>query len=341
MKIVVNEARVELVLGELVQTYQAGGYPYSRSDAMVPQHPSNLPATLRDPDTRDPLAYSMYLWCLCYYMRGGILSVVAARRLTMLYDIHPDWFVAQIASELTPEQLEPALAAVGLSYLKNQIKTAWAENARRLVERYDGDPRKIFSGVTDYDEACKRIQNDHKGGGFLGFQKKMVSMVIYYLMCEELIEPFYHPIPVDFHVTRIFVANDLVTYSDLPDGIAGPTGKLLDDLLDAIRQVVHDYAVRHQLNPIELCDAVWLLSQSLCSVYPGNASSVSPSREGRTTKIELVPVTWNQSQLTRYRRSCGMCPIEATCSWRVPSSYYYTWGQVIKTGPRIRPNLLY
>lgn len=336
MNINVDQDRVELVLGKLVEVCRTGGYPYSRKDAMVPQHPDNLPNEFKNPAIRDPLAYSRWLWCLCYYMRGTIRSVSAARGLTKLYDAHPELFVPELAAKVDPDDVEKFCTEAGLGYNVKEIKYFWGENAKRLADHYSGDPRQIFAGVGNYDEACRRVQNDFKGGGFLGFQKKMVSMIIYYLMYENLIEFFYHPVPVDIHVARIFVSNELIVFPDLADD----DNRLSDEMLDQIRQIVVDYAIRHEVNPLLLCNALWLLSSTLCRIYPGNATSVSDETTGRGRSITLLPVTWSKSQLIRYQRSCGSCPLDGTCVARIPSSYYNVWGQLIVIKPRLKPNHL-
>lgn len=215
LPIVVNHEQVEAVLGTLMSRYREGGYPYNLDTVRTPQDPRHMPETL-------PLGgaeHAMFLWTSCYYMRGGIKSVEAFKRLSSMYREAPELFDPHfvVDNQIPAERIAELLGRNGLGF-QGAVSSAWKTNASRLVDMYDGDPRKIFDGVTNFEEAFKRIGNDGKGGGFIGFQEKMTSMIIYYLRDQELIEPFNFPIPVDIHVMRVSIANELISFPGVSYG---------------------------------------------------------------------------------------------------------------------------
>jgi hypothetical protein len=184
------------------------------------------------------------------------------------------------------------------------------------------------------------IQNK-KGEGFMGFQEKMTSMIIYYLMDEELIQPFNFPIPVDLHVMRVSIANEMITFADrrgnpLPYG----TNLFSKETTAALRSLYLDYAHERGINPLRLCDAVWMLSESSCGRHPGN-TTIEPFgrkfRNGRKTYlIPKVVDTHNPGQQKAYAESCAQCPVQDTCEFNIPGTQYYVGGNIIIRGRRVR-----
>jgi hypothetical protein len=329
VEITVDWPRVEAVLGNLLQAYRDRVYPYNW--ARVPQDPEHLPLSL----PRGGIEEAEFFWAANYYMRGGMKSNDAMVMLGVLRDDHPEIFNFEAASELDEAWLASLLRRYRLSYRYGQIAHFWVENARRMTERWNGDPRKIFAGVTEYEECLVRVQNNHRGGGFLGFQEKMVSMVMYYYMYQGLTEFFVFPLPVDLHVLRVTISHQMITFRDLPSD-----GNMYSDAtLRVMREMYVEYSRQHDISPLEVCNAVWLLSMALCGTTPGNVT-LEPDgrgkRRGRSTR--LVPLEINpddERQRWAYKKSCGSCPSSAWCVSYVPSKYYYVGGVLIVRGERI------
>ncbi|OGM91168.1 hypothetical protein A2755_02045 [Candidatus Wolfebacteria bacterium RIFCSPHIGHO2_01_FULL_48_22] len=85
------------------------------------------------------------------------------------------------------------------------------------------------------------------------------------------------------------------------------------------------------------CDALWILSRTLCRRHPGNNSHHG---EYKARKTELIPrkVAWDKtSQRRTYFETCGKCPVQATCEFNVPSAEYYRRGVLQKRGKREKP----
>lgn len=331
LDITVNKDHAYEVLDTLLSAYAAGAPPYNMDRVRLPHDPRHMPETLE----RGGRDHATFLFNVCYYMRGGIKSNDAVKRMARVYDDHPELFNCEVAQEFNQETLAKILGNHGLGFQKAVAKQ-WVENARRLYEQYDGDPRNIFADVSTYEESQEKVQNDGKGGGFLGFQEKMTSMIIYYLMDEELIAPFNFPIPVDLHVMRVSIANEMITFGDAPYG----TNLFREETLRALRTLYLNYAADRDISPLRLCDAVWMLSESLCGRHPGN-TTLKPegrkARKGRATRLIPGPVDiHNPTQQKAYHDSCGICPIQETCQYNLPGTHYYVGGNLIIRGRRVR-----
>ena len=319
------------VLDRLMLAYDQNEPPYSRESTRLPHHPSHMPETLE----RGGVEHAVFMFSACYYMRGGIKSNDAVKRLSKVYAQRPELFNCEIAKDVEEAEIEDILRMNGLGFQKD-IAKQWVENAGRLHEKYDGDPRNIFEGVETYEQSQKLIQNDSKGGGFVGFKEKMTSMIIYFLMDEKLINGFNFPIPIDFHVLRVSIANEMITFGDVPYG----TDLFTDDTKRELRKLYFTYAEERGVDPLRLCNAVWMLSESSCGRTPGNIT-LEPhgrkNREGRTAYLVPNQVdTTSPAQQKAYQESCGSCPIQETCEFNIPSKPYYVNGGLVVRGHRVR-----
>lgn len=331
LEIEVHHDRVEEVLTTLLDAYLNDKPPYNQDRVRKPHDERHMPEKL-------PLGgaeHANFLFHVCYYMRGGIKSNQAVIRMSRVYDDRPDLFEPEIAALTDPQEIEAALSRQGLGFQRT-VALQWIENAKRLRENYDGDARRIFDGVERYDDALNVICNNSKGGGFVGFQEKMTSMIAYYLMDEELIEPFLFPVPVDLHVLRVSIANELITFPNVPFG----TNLFRPETLETLRKLYLDFATEHNINPLHLSDAVWMLSESSCGRHPGN-TTIEPlgrrQRNGRSTY--LIPGVVDPSSPTQqaaYDSSCRVCPVERTCEYNIPGTHYYVGGNLIIRGRRLR-----
>ncbi len=314
---------------DILELYRVGADPFDRPDAVVPQDPRHMPQTL-EVGSR---LHRLLLFHINYYMRGGVDSVTAVKAMSKIFDEHPEYYLPEYAINLDPEVLSQALQAVGLNYRKSQTPQFWVENARRLVERYDADPGNIFLGLDSWDEAVRRIRNDHRGNGFKGFQHKMVSMIIYYFMDAGFVSPFNFPIPVDIHVARVTLANEIVkVYGDQDSNV------YTDTVLDAIRNFYLWCAEEAGLEPLELCNAVWLYSKAKCADNPEAEWRQEGEFDNRSTVLYKKDLLWDQTAaINQWLRACGTCRFSTTCNWNVPAGPYYKWGEIKLNDRRLGP----
>lgn len=317
-----NDALAEDVFGRMLEAYHERTYPFSFAATQLPQKRENLPPGL-EWQSRD---HAMFLFILCLWMRGGIRSDEAGIALGRVYANNPEWFNPHWVKDQSYEELLFVLKNSGLSGLSKTNAGFWIENCRRLSERWDGDPVNLLRGVVHYDEACARIKNSKskkKPSGFMGFQEKMVSMLIYFLVDTGFagLESFLFPVPVDIHVFRIILAHEVLTVAGAPAG----ENLYTDEVLKPTREFFVRYCVKHSIDPIHLSDTLWIWSRTLCGMQPGNRTRKGEGRN-RSTTIYHDPVVWTKSALDSYQRSCGSCLIETSCRWNIPSAFHYIHG---------------
>lgn len=328
MEFRIDRERAKEVLGRLLATQRKREYPYNLPQAQKPNIVENLPRNL-PMKTRE---HALFLFASCYYMRGGIQSHVAFKRLSQFHEAAPLFFLPEHAENQEPAKVTEYLLSVGLGFQAKQNGRFWVENARRLVARWEGDPRLVYDGVMDYDEACRRVRNDgtKKQGGFMGFREKMVSMLTYFLLDAELIEEFSFPLPIDFHVMRLLVSHEILVFDNRDFNPYQPK------VLAKLRPFLEKYARENGFSPLEMSEVLWLFSRTLCSQHPDNSSSV---KERRARKSVIVPLgkPWGKNQTLTYERSCGRCPVESTCKWAVPAADYYVKGRITLRAERSRP----
>ncbi len=330
LEVSVNKTHAHQVLDTLMTAYESSAPPYDQDRVRLPHDPRHMPETLE----RGSVDHAMFLFNICYYMRGGIKSNDAVKRMSTIYDAHPQLFNCEQVLAYKPAEIAEVLTHHGLGF-QETVSQQWLENSQRMLTRYDGDPRKIFDTVTTYEQSQALIQNDGKGKGFMGFQEKMTSMIIYYLADEGLIDHFNFPIPVDLHVMRVSTANEMITFGDAPHG----TNLYQPETTAALRELYENYADEKQVDARRLCNATWMLSESLCGMNPGNGTKEPhgrAARDGRSTYLVPNKVDVNDpAQQNAYEKSCRICPLQRTCKFNIPGTPYYVAGSLIIRGERL------
>lgn len=324
MSVRINRRLAYRVFDRLMTAFRRKSYPFSLPEAKPPQE-GNTPK--RFPSRRH---HALYLFHACYYMRGTIRSDGAMTSLCALYLKRPDLFLPEHARHLKATELARILREAGLGYLTRQISRGWIRNAERLHRLHRGNPLRIFTGVDTYEEACYRIQNKGRRG-FFGFQEKMVSMLIYFLVDGKLIEDFHFPPPVDFHALRIMFAHEIA----VPDSYDVPINHRV--WLADFRRLLFTYCLKRRVRPNDFCEATWLLSRILCVQHPGNTAWEDGPRAGRSTPIRLNIYEWNEAERSDYQFSCQQCPIQLSCKRLVPAKFYYIAGDIHASRRRDRP----
>lgn len=329
--ITLDHDKADQVFGRLMELYKANGDPYSRPTTVLPEDERFLPSNLEVGGA----AEARYWFALCYYMRGTVDSVLAARLLAEVHEAEPDIFNFPHAAALSEQQLSRILVANGLPHMAATSARHWVYNAQYLIERKITDPCKLYKDVTSYEQLCGRITP------LKGFQKKMVSMLTYYYDVRGLVEIADYAVPVDFHVMRIVNAHEMLIYNAPPPG--GNYGTEVAQ--NAARELTTAYAERHQVKVKDLAAAIWLFSSAMCALSPVTAMSTE-TYEARSTKFSWVEPNWNLAQLRNYNASCGRCPIASTCEWAIGSPPWYRAGVLLardrrRKDPRLTPLSLF
>lgn len=329
--------KIDAVFTTLLDSYDRNLYPFNLDSTRVPQDPRHMPRNLslniETCTEEQKIKLASFWFADCYYMRAMNDSNDMTINLAKLHEDHPELFDFSIAAAQSPETIEKTLLQYHLPVNRVQISYAWVENARRMMERYDGDPRKIFDDFGTYNELVSRTANDKKGSGFVGFQKKMTSMLGYYYMALGLIPYQNIPLPVDFHVMRMALSQELITFEDIPDGTVP-----FEKTTDMLRAITFDYADRHDVSQLDLCDVLWLYSREACVHSPTNSQEIIGKRQGRRTT--WAPILDDAAHATTrqtsdYEQSCGICRLKGSCRHNVPSGPYYVSGTIKWPNPKV------
>lgn len=343
MKITIDEKVVFAVLDEIVGRWTATPkrFPYNLPRATVPQR--LIPETLR----RDKRALALFYFFVCIYMRGGIESAQAFRALLRIRGEHPELFDPLIAQALPKEEVQAVLKEF-IGWDSESASISWVENSGLLMRYWKGNPLNLIKGLRDYDEALRRIRNKrtksdlktagHDGFGFRGFQPKMVSMLIYFYDWEGWLEErFLYPAPADFHNFRIGLNQGGIL---VESNEAVPIVRQGEYLSKPWRDVLMRYLRMRKADPIEVADAIWLFSLTLCGESPLTRDAKKKTNgSGMFAEDDLPHLIEESFGSPRFRRAllrtCLRCPLVATCSLAIPAGPYYKKGLLVLK-PRVR-----
>jgi len=331
MTITIDHDRARRVFGRLLRALRTRSYPYNV--AQLPQ------ALIPEELLADRLRAAQFIFYVCHFMRGALDSTQAIKQLVTLWHASPWMFepekVVECELSLVREQLQSAI-----DYHLDEIAGYWLENSRSLLKKWRGDPRRIFAKAKNYEETVRYIVNksskaavvgtdlfEHEWG-FLGFQRKMASMLIYFLVDLKLILPVKGAPPaVDFHLLRVMLANGVLI---LPDHFY-TNGVRYDQVFPHGVKAIITFMEERRVSAVEIGDALWLLSTYLCAAAPGNWSrNRSKERPKRGEKKALPGVTDvvadNLRHVEAYEKTCARCPVRQTCVLNAPSGPYYEVG---------------
>jgi hypothetical protein len=312
--------QMELVLSDLMDAYARNAPPYCYPDTICPQDERNMPHT---PFVDDKQKANFFLTS-CLWMRR-MNSVTAMRYLSRMFDdtreLEIDPFDPQVAATLTEEEVARLLEPYGQLQMRGFTVPAWIHNAKHLVDHFDGDARNIISDTDSYEEIARRMVNrvsreqrtsgsTESGDGFEGFQKKMVSMFLYYMIDAGIKEYFDFPMPVDIHVARFAMGCDLVDF----EGFAPGSNHMTPQLLDVLRDMLYDYSLSTGTSQIDICNAIWLLGASACSRSP-ETQATKIKVDGRRSELGWYAPDYSpgSSDLQRFIETCGACAVSDHC----------------------------
>lgn len=334
-EVFINEDQGFNVFDELIRRWQASPkmFPFDQRDAVIPQ---NIIPKWLGADTEE--LFNFYL-VICLYMRGGIESIQAFRALIKMRTEHPQLFDPLFAQHLKHEELQP-LVAKYVGWDSYAVARFWIENMRRLMRNWDGKASNIFKGLHSYEEALRRIRNkrtkrdlreadkvDDRGEGFMGFQPKMVSMLVYFIDWEGLLEKqFIYPTPADFHNFRLGLAHQILVLKPQPENLRS-TERISKPWRDLTVRYLE--ARRGQVAPVELADAIWLFSLTLCGNSPLTDYHEREDKKGHglfghgNLEHSKQPAFLAPKLRGRLERTCLTCPLIHSCKLAIPAGPYY------------------
>lgn len=332
-KVTLDYDRADFIFGILYDACENKKHPFENN--LLPQRRENIPSSI-DWGSRD---HALFLFTLCYYMRGQIKSETATLKLKKIWEDNPDYFDPDFLKfseeETSSKIIEDKLFYNGLGFGSKNIAPQWYKNKLKLANHWQSDPRNLFSGVDSYDSALKVLANKgtwkaEKPNGFYGFQEKMVSMLIYFYVEAGIIQPLKFPPPVDFHILRVLFSNEVLKVDSFKPGMEFYYNKSAD----MAREVTSWWLNKYSKDPIVLSSALWLLSRDSCEKSPGNSSSRG-EYNGRKTKVSTSKSSLGK-KIKGFEVSCFRCPLKDSCKYDIPSAIYYTKGKLGIRGLRQR-----
>lgn len=371
----------EQVFGAMVQRLGQKGIPYN--SAHVPQADHFLPNNLE----RDSRQHAVFLFMLCLWMRGGVESDTATIFLKKFHEEKPEYFNPSMyfdRGNITVQGLIDNIKVELIRYRLNQRidenAAGWVYNMRKLARHWDSDPRSLMIDKPNFEVLSKRIIGKTRGGnfdfinedspnGFMFFREKMASMIAYFLMDAKLVPLFVTPVPVDFHVLRLLTSNLIIRVKDKDIEQSVGIDFYRPVTLRLAREVTEWYSKEYKVSPIALCDALWLLSRTLCRSNPGNSGYVYDERRKKIKRDQeeiLQPhldtdyilkfeepiikgrkrykgLRFNENELfsanriEKVRSTCGVCPVKDFCKYNISSGFYYIGGKLVPERLRFDP----
>lgn len=333
--VVVHDNRGFAVFDLIIKRWQAEPkqFPYNQKTAVIPQNV--IPHWLRS-DKEKLINFYFYI---CLYMRGGIESLQAFKAMLSLFADRPELFDPFYAQHLTESELQPIIALY-VGWDSNKVAQFWIENSKRLVRNWNGQAANIFNGLADFEESLRRIKNkttkrewkkacvvDDRGEGFMGFQAKMVSMFVYFVDWEGLLnKQFIYPTPADFHNFRIGLALRIMVIEPQPESL-----RSTEKISEPWRMLTVRYleARRGRVTPVELADAIWLFSLTLCGASPLTDYHERTDWKGHGLFGEggiehsSRPSFLSPKLRGRLVRTCLSCPLISRCELAIPAGPYY------------------
>lgn len=338
MKITVHHEKVFEILDVLLARWNSNPkqYPYTRSDAILPQAVA-LPDDLR----ADKKLLANYYFYVCIYMRGGIESLQAFRALVSIWRQHPELFDPYRARWVPQPEVQSILKEF-IGWDSKAASINWVENSRQLVQHWDGHALNLAKGLGNYAEALRRIKNKRTkrefaqagadGGGFRGFQPKMVSMLVYFFDWEGWLKPrFLYPSPADFHNFRLGLTTGAIEVSIKK----GESLSASEKLSAPWREAVMAYLKTRKADPIELADALWLFSLVMCGNSPVTITKSLPVEKEDGPKSFGFTEIWDHAQWVmassrkKLEETCLVCPFLLECKYGIPAQPYYRKGKLI------------
>ena len=302
---------------------------------------------------KEPKQLANYLFFAALPMRGGVVSEDPFKWIWQLSQNFPTMFEPEIvAKEWPPEKIEGAVKRItpdilngkgvgekgagALGYKIDQHSKAWYENSLVLSTYWGGDLRNVFWGVTDFEEAFRRIDNRRNEAGFRGMRRKIFSLLTIWLQEKKLIPMFPTPLPVDFHVLRVFWATEIIELRDIkpprsfeqyyPSLVDKPATRVKEQLVDQIAKWSQGFLEEHRLPHLNINPAVWVLSRDLCAGHLQNTSRKNGTVLFLPEELRNAPGLWP----SKYKNPCHYCPIEKFCTGCVPSVPYYRRGILVR-----------
>jgi hypothetical protein len=294
--------------------------------------------------------FANWFFFLALPMRGGIKSDYATKLWLQIISKYPSLIhIETVVRDWPPKRIIKTLQEFNANYQDKQHAENWYNNAKNLLERWEGDIRNVFEGISNFEEVFARV--DYKSNpktGFRGMRRKIFNLCKIWLEEQNLIKISPGPIPVDFHALRILWSTEIINL----DNWAVPfkprkekqkplEGKIAlriwESVIDQIMIWSEKFLQKYGFSHLVINPAIWTLGEALCGRNFQNSFRTKTMTYVETDELQKNPNLWAHK-----KNYCGFCVIERWCKWRIPSGPHYRWGILARVGRRLShpsPNL--
>jgi len=202
----------------------------------------SFPETMKD--EKEKALFTFYMVALDYAMKSTILYDGARR----LYKEKPEFFNPEFLEKQNVENLSKILREYLKPRYPNEAAKRWISISKLLLEKYQGDPRKIFERVDDSIEVMNRIRE------FRGFGGQKIGNLFFRVMLnlgygKRLKNVEKITLPIDTHDIRL--TKDL-GISDTKD-------------IDQIKQIWSKACKKAGISWLVLDKALWQIGSQGCN----------------------------------------------------------------------------
>lgn len=305
MEIVTNWRRVYGIFALLIPAHEDQEFPY------LTRYLDRVPHRMVDPGVLPDWTANDWFY-VTHLLRGRVQSHMATKAAIELREKHPELFDPYQAVRLSASDIDRRLEHVfGTVPERQYYGESWQRNSEILIA-WGGDILAVYEGVTTETEVRDRIMNKERYDlplrerGFFAFKEKMCALLTINLMRAGFIPRISMSFPVDFHHMRALIGTGMIR---LPNGSYSPK-----PVMAAGDAIGRSYLDRFpDMDPVRFSEFLFVLS-----------------REGCAWAVNDSDADWDDpSVIRRYRRSCGLCPLEHRCDQTVLSKDYYPEGKSV------------
>lgn len=247
-----HKAKAEPVLRNLLEAYQ------KRRGLFAHVHAStHAPQRIHIPEGMEPggLDHRRWLFFACLTDRRTVSEGVYKAHVELYR--RDEWMYEELGQPQDVARIRFAIGSARVG-LPNQSALYWPRCSRTLFKTFGGDPANMFMARTiNQLMAWKRDEEKVRGEDPLpGYGPKIMSLLAIFLEEVDAIAPVTDALPIDVHVQRFFLANDLIT-------ITAPVNNVRME--DTIRPYLTELCEKWKASRVDMAHALWLLGNRICT----------------------------------------------------------------------------
>jgi len=256
---------------------------------------------------------------------------VVLDRNRVLFGAEALWFYSRRLVELNPYAFSPEVIvrfSNNLTYVlmcvypglgvPDKCARYWVSNARILLRRYNGDPRRIAEKC-GYD--ALRVLRELKI--FHGVGDKLSNFIFRFMykmgFWSDVRNAHEVNIPADIHLQKLAFRTGMIESSK------GPVVLGRSDVIRRVEEAYREAAKGCNVLPLDLDEPAWHIGRLCCSRKYGEFSCYTCPEEKR-----------RRCSLASY---CpGRCPLSDVCEKRIDLILVHSWG-IVDSRPKYKPEI--